>query len=533
VAGLATQAGTVTHANICADISIAMNGAVGGGAGRAMSVNDCPGVLGMSYFDPFRPNNQGNAPGAALINEPGYTECGTTTASFLHDSTLGSCSGSPSQGTRFVANGSTVLTLNFLNTSFTAPFFKRCFSANATSTNAKAVALCNSSSPKGTGDTTSKTFDGGDLLFYDTTNTLMANHTNSADAALEIGNDPALSNAEALWMPLANQHSNGSSYNVFMNGMAQGTSKIENGSPGPGQSCHVNAQDCLIQLGFTPVVGGVEEFCGQTGPSTFYKSVFGAWCVNSASNVLAANKQFVELQEYEGSGGANDPTVTLLGTTAAHMLAYYVEFLLTYQPTKPFAEYSWLDIESHVCTAGGCSGGAADNSINHLSAWPIQEFVPTGTMGIGITAYSQNGHSGAGSIGLAGCTPSENDVGGIQVYLVAGSCGSGSGGDSASNVGVYCNGTTSYTINGGASLGAAEFCVNMTGSTYNSSLCARLFADTGQLGSSFGHQVDIGQPTGSSTFADLVSGGTISTGLSFACGTPSIPSDAGIIAVSP
>lgn len=474
---IAGQSGTVNHSLICSSLSIAMGGNVGNGPGRQLSVIDCPNTQGMNYFDFMRPNINGNAPGAAMVADSNYSEC--SQAWFLHKPTC-------TVGNRTNPVG-TAGNLNFLNTTFTAPWWKRCF--DGTATGSIAPTTCNGTSPLGPGDTTGHTFDGGQIIFADTSSTTIAAVTQGATPTVEIGNDPAFINAVKAWTPLAAQHANGQAYGINWNGLTRATST----DPLSGQGAcpfvidHGSPYSCLDLMGLPNTVGGTLEFAFQNpGPPPFFSGNLFPWHINSATDVIAAGGTVYELSEPDP---VNFPGTGNQQASPNGLLAYYAGFLLTFNPKKPTAEYDWLDVDDH----------ASGNSSNNLAVFPVQFLVPYGNIAIPITAYAP----GAGpTFGIDGCAngtdPSgETDSGGIIPYLIVGSCGT----HGALNIGAYAN-ASNLCSNNLTPIGPCIYGVNLSNQNYTVT-CASILAlaaklgvawvATGAGGDTFTHWVGIGQ----------------------------------------
>lgn len=532
---IAGTGGTVTQAQIRANISIALNEGVGNGAGRAISVCDPQPTTcqGGTYTDISRADASTAAGlGTAMLADPNYTEgCGTANAWLLHSScgpavriTPLSCGSPPN----------CVYNNNF-SSSATAAWFKQCITGTVSGLNTSA-ATCNTKSPSGgSGDTGgNQSLDKGDIIFYDTPAISMINLTkNNGSSSQEIGVDPALYNAEQTWFTAANQHASGQTYKVWVNGNDRDANKST--SAGSGHSCHYTpngtvggaaSSDCLALDSLSGVqYGGFEFFCQNTVSShNQFAAEYCPFGINSATNVISAGKVWIPTSECEYAVNTGCNNGSAVNVTAAHMMLYDAAFLLTYNPSANQSEFSSMDFDPH-------SSSAQSNASGFLDSWPVQTIVPTGTVGIPITNYVQGGAGYAGC-GTADNPPEASNSGGIIPYLVSGSCGYGD--DTVTPVGVYCNGNTAFSVAGGANVGAIEYCINLTNATYNSSLCARILSDTG--GAVLVHQVDIGQLGGTNcsgiacVLGDVLNGGTMSTQTaSFACATPALPSDSGAI----
>jgi len=523
---LAGTTGSVTQAQIRANVYIALNGSVGQGAGRNISVCDPQptSCLAFSYIDIMRPDAFSlSGLGTAMQDDSGFQEgCsgggGTGVSWFLH----ASC-GPPVRTT----TATNVFNTNFANLA-TAAWTKLCLTAQINAiTNPRGATTCNSQSVGRVGDSNiGDTLDHGDGVFSDTPAIDIQNLTGSA-SVVEIANDNALQIFQAAWYPVAFQHSTGQAYSVWTNGTDRGANKGELSTNA--HSCHyVQFADCLILVGYTPTVyGGFEFFCQNIVSSKLaFAAEYCPFGVNSATNVISAGKSFIPASESEcyPGGCGSDPAGTV-ETTANHMMLYYAMYLLTYQPSAPYSEIESLDVERHVTT-----GGNTNNS-NNLASWPVQTVVPNGRMAIGITNYVQGG------AGYAGCpAPDTNNSGGIIPYLVPSSCGKGD--DTVTDLGVYGNASSDCRV-ALVDIGPCAWYANPTNATYNTSLCLNIAALGTDLSlvwgaSTFQHQVDIGQVA--ATLGDVIpsgqggGGGTITYNVqSFACATPQIPSDGAII----
>jgi hypothetical protein len=550
---LAGVNGTVTQAQIQANVSIGHGARVGLGADR--SVSSCnhalsnwdTGCQASVYFDLARADaSTSGGFGSAMLAQGGasapYSEgvlpVSAPAAWFLHTALpqAPTTRATPLDCTGNFPN--CVYSTNFANT-LTAQWMALCAQGQVVnnSLNTTTTGPCNGQSPSGTGDTGGgQTYDAADVIFFDTFSTSMVGMTKGLTTTSEIGADPALANAQAAWFPIAFKHKNGGVFNVNVNGLARvsgQTMKAENGIG----ACHYNtgSDDCYIMLGFSPVTGGTQEFFCQNSTQG-WKSEFCAWYINSATQAIGLGKQVWQLSEYDSthSAGCGTTCTAQVGETANHILALYVASLLTYQPSKPTAEAVWLDVDKH-CTNQNCSDGSGPEASNHLSAWPIENLVPYGSMAIGMTPYVCGGSNctttPTGGIGLAGCTPSENDSGGIIPYLVPGTCGNAD--DGVENVGVYCN-ATDHMGNAGVALGAAVFCLNLTNAavtipTSEITALGALLPGAPVWGvGTFTHQVDIGQSA--ATLQDNLNGGTMTVAtLGFTSGMTQIASDSGMI----
>jgi hypothetical protein len=508
---IAGSSGNVTNPQIQANVTIAF-GQTQTAPDRAVLVCD-HGVhcSAASYFDFMRldtssPIGQGHA----FLNDPGYSETNPHPW-LLH------------QGTQTVG-GRTSPKTNLFNTNFgepqTSAWWLLCFQGHQVSCSGTVGG--------------SDTFNDGDYIYSDTShgqlcNLIYANPAGLCPAStIELANDAAYQAALLTWFPAAGVHSNLSPYLFILNGFSTGESKTENG-----QASCVYTDTCLAMLAPTNVYGGDIEFCGQNQLSIggklrlVYKPSFFPFCVNSATNIIWFGKTAFETEEYEAA------TYTCpgnqIGANPATMMAYEGVYLLTYNPVNPTSEYSKLQVQCH----------ATGQTSNHLNSWPVQQIVPTGSVAIAVTPYAQSGGGGP-YFGLAGCTPGQNDSGGIQVYLVsAASCGNAGDG---TNVGVYSNAFSNCNLAGSAmpNPGPCAVFVNLTQNAYNTSLCANVTALGADLSltwssATFGHQVDIGQV--SATFGDVIpsgqggGGGTITTNsVTWACGSPNIPANSAVIA---
>jgi hypothetical protein len=506
---LAGLTGGVTQTQIQANVSVA-EGAVTStvAGGRALSTTDaCVHTCALLYFDFMRVlgfDPVMEDPG----NSPAFSEC--FSAWFLH---TGSCTVANRVGPN---PGASPYITNFANPD-TSTLWKQCFTAQVNAANAN-KGLCNGTSPGAAGDSgIGRNYDNGDIIFSDTSSYTMNNLTQQVSSTLEIGADPALENALKTWIPAAARHANGSVYKIWINGVSRGANNGQD--PSTAHSCHfVALADCQKLVGLAPnITCGVYEFWGQAGggANIRFSDALVPFAVNSATNLIASGNCIAELSEVESQNfnGCPCPPGVVVETTPGRLLVYYDSYLLTYRPTSPYSEYSWLDVEDHE----------KGQSSTHLSSWPVQTLLPHGNMAIPITAYNQIGGNGG-----AGCPPEDN-VGGIIPYLVPGSCGTTvTGGMTA---GTYGNASSDCTV-AGVSIGPCAWFFNLTNADFAvpTSFITTLGTDLSLTwnATTFQHQVDVGQ--GTATLADMVSGGTMTYNvLGYTSGTTVVPSDSGII----
>lgn len=524
--------GGVKQAQIRANVSYAMNAAVGNGAGRSVSVGDhCVTVCAINYFDFMRPNAAATPQfGYVMLSDPLANPDAATHAWLLH---LGSPPPMPSNR---ASPGTNIYVDNFKEPQ-TATWWRLCFDGEVSAADTHSV-TCNGLSPtpgptSSTGDQGgNQSYDAGDIVFSDTSSIGIANLTNSLDnTSQEISSDSDLLSAESTWFPVALEHRNGSIYPVWINGVSRGANNSI--TAGHGSCDLVLRADCLMLGGLPNVIAGDFEFFGQSGNpgSIVYNDSLLPFAVNSAANILSAGQSIVELEEYESGTFPTNPPI---GTYANTMLSYYASYLLTWQPNNPAAEISWLDVDLH---------DPSQNS-KHLSSWPIQTLVPYGTVAISITPYSPGGGP---TFGIDGCVTGETDSGGIIPYLVPGSCGVAF--DGVTKAGVYANASSACAV-AGSPIGPCAWFVNITNASYTipCSIIASLGRDLG-LTLTFGHWIGIGQtpnPGGSASgiFGDVIpasqggGGGTLTTAdttnATFNCGSGTLgvlSSGAGAIVV--
>jgi hypothetical protein len=538
---LAGTDGGVTQTEIRANVSIAMNGAVGFGAGRSISACD-HGVscLAMSYFDFFRPATDpvhGLQFADVMISDPSFPMESSPHPWFFHF-------GSPPP----LVSNRTMPTPNTYNTNLccvnTSEFWRTCITGTVDSGNIKND-ICNGLSPvpgptSSTGDMGGgQSYDWGDIVFSDNSAVDLGYITGGAPGTTvtqEIPDDTTLLRDLHLWMSATMKHVvSASPYPVYVNGTSRGINNQENAGLG---SCEfIPSANCQTLVELPNVAYGGFEFYGQSLDSTGLKfnGSFFPFSVNSATDVIGAGASISELEEYEN---ATFTSHQQLGTSANSMLAYYAAYLLTYNPLKPTDEISWLDVEHHE----------NNQTSAHLSSWPVQTLVPYGAIAIPISNYEQ-----PGLIGLAGCTASNTDSGGIIPYLIPSSCGHSTIG--GKNVGVYANASSACSV-AGTAIGPCAWFLNITNSDYTIQ-CSEIMALGSALSlswglSTFAHWVGIGQipnftsvtGTASGVLGDVIpaaqggGGGSMTTNdtshATFTCGSSSVgvmAADSGAIIV--
>ena len=565
----------VTQALIQQWATIAMDPAVGAGAGRAVNVSD-HGVhtLSEKYFDWNRPAIGGNNYGAWITADPGFLEGVVATNTLLHK-------GLPTNSLN--RTGTNFYNTNFANAATEAQW-KGCITGTASASSNSPT--CNATSPP-TGDSQSGlSLDSNDIAFGDTDSVTIATLTQNTPpptTTAEIGSDALLLADMQAWYPLTFLHANGTTpYKVMLNGANRGINQKTNNGTG---SCGTSAQgrnNCTDLCSLATVVQWcVLEFFGQALPDGSHEQFTGGLFpgyVNSATAVLATGRSVVELEEYEScypgqgaqcsNGTGFNPKAIIIGTTPNRMLAYYVAYLLTYNPANPGSTISMLDLDGHNC----CSDPSTvptpmpTENANRMSIWPVQSVVPATNPAIGVTTYNAGNATapvnpgvgictqGVNCYGIDGCLngtdpTGESDSGGIIPYLVPLSCGTANSGSATLKIGVYANAWAHCTVSG-VDIGACMGVLNLTNANFT--IPCSLVGSLGTLlGNNwallpaviFNHQIDIGQGSTGAVFADVIpvdtsgisgnGGGTLTyNSMTFQCGIGSgvVGPDSGLIA---
>jgi hypothetical protein len=343
-----------------------------------------------------------------------------------------------------------------------------------------------------------------DYIFQDTTSTDLYHDTQCCLQTMEYSSDtPFLSAFTAFQTSLVHVNGihfhNGDPYLSFPNGFADGQTANENGD--------VTCEFCMQDFGSTHVAGGVCEFCMQNGTEgnrSMYP-LFVPYTVNVASDVIGAGHQFINLNEYNGGEGYKPPSKgghDIVGASVDDRYLLYSTYMLYYQPSDTQKAILWEDFEDH----------ASNSAYNGV--FPEQALVGYGTPAIALLTYvpAING------IGLAGCTPSEGDSGGIIPYLIPGTCVHGNYNGTMHWLGMYGQiyPTGSYPsgdIKTGnpASIGSIAFVVNLT--TTAQTVPCTWFINNGYTNTTFNHEITIA-PTG----GDVLHGGALDfTSTAFEC----------------
>jgi hypothetical protein len=342
-----------------------------------------------------------------------------------------------------------------------------------------------------------------DYIFQDTTSTDLLHDTKCCATTLEFQSDPPfLTDFTAFQTSLVHVNGvhfhNGDPYLSFPNGFADGQTADETGD--------ATCEFCLQDFGSANVAGGVCEFCLQNGTEIdgdrYMYPLFVPYAVNVATDVIGDGHQFINLNEY--NRGFSPPNV---GASNDDRYLLYATYMLYYQPNDTHKAILWEDFDPH------------GNSSPYNGVFPEQALVGYNAPAIPLSSYLP----AANGIGLAGCTPSEGDSGGIIPYLIPNTCRHGNYNGTMHWLGMYGQIYSSGTYPSGdiktgspALIGPIAFVINLT-TTAQTVPCTWL-EKYGYTATTFHHEIVIATP------GDVLNGGSLDfMSTPFACDTQPSP----------